>query len=133
MRLRGVQPNLVEGLVHFKPIHFCRTLVTGRPPIDQCQTQGGVAGTDQVTMVKNRRPNAIPVDVGAIPAPHIDQPALRRIHFDHEMDAGNTSIIIDKLEMGYAGTTDHKIFAPVEFEPAAFVGSFDNLQCDWHN
>src|SRR5205814_1216303 len=48
------------------------------------------------------------VNVGSVVTAHVDNSALRRVDFDHEMDAGKILVLERELEMGVPGPAHQK-------------------------
>jgi len=59
-----------------------------------------MARPDLVALCRSATSTRLPVDERAVVAPHVDEPAVRRVHLHHEMDAREITVFEGKLKMG---------------------------------
>jgi hypothetical protein len=82
-----------------------------------------VAAAERVAVAEVGRRHAPAVDERAVGASGVHQPAVRRIDFDHEVDAGELLVLLRQAEMGVARATDDEAVVLAEGEGFAAVRS----------
>ena len=97
---------------------------------EQADAQDGVAGGDQITVLEVEAGAFLAVDEGAIAAAHIDDPAMRRIHFQQKMDARKILVLGRQAKMSVLGTTDEKSVVAGKGKHLTLVGALDDGEAD---
>jgi hypothetical protein len=92
----------------------------------------GMAGPDFVAVLQVSGEGLGAIDVDAIVAAHIDDPAFGRIHFHHEMDAREIFVFAAEPKMRVPGATHEERVGAVEVKEFAFVRSGNDRQRDSH-
>jgi hypothetical protein len=95
--------------------------------------QGRLARPDLVAVPQVRRLlNLLPVDERVVRAAHVHEPAIRRVHFDHEVDAGEILVLVREAEMRSLRPADDEGVVPFEVEHFPFMGASRNGQAYTH-
>src|SRR5262249_61111133 len=94
--------------------------------------QDGAAGLDLVAVLEVGVVDRLAVDEGAVVAAQVDQPAVRRVDVEQEVDAREVAVLARQPEVGQPGAADQDAVASADAERAAEVRPLDHFEGDEH-
>ena len=117
---------------------FLRMKADGRGRVRRCahalhlHTQDRMTRANLVAVLEVGGQNPRAVDISAVVAPHVDEPALRRVDFHHEVNARKILVLGGKLKMRVLRAADQEGIVPVEGEFQPLVRTRNDGEDDAH-